>query len=552
MKPAIPRSNPQTESGAGALGCVWIVLLVSGPLLLLAALGVLVKQEEMGLALALLAAALVCALLSVAARRVGMSRPNQPLTGAAGLETLARRSRYQLVRGGELPPLHAPMGSALSLAAHARPVEGLTQGVGLLASDPRVVVAWAQNGSDLPGIDFVAPDVSAAFEGAFGGQSVALDHPDLIRAWRARVHNGASVDSLLGPEMRVLLNAHGGSGAVIRCDGKYVAAFFDPQGEQPDLSFAVGFAMMARFGLPQRFLTKADGSQVYDAITASQRERTAIKNAALGPLATRSRVRGTWLGLQIAFTFLTLFSVSALFMAFTEDVSSGVMTTVLALVALGAVGLGISIAADQRLVRRQRRIAAEIRRAAESLSLRYTSRVPRAESGWLRRPFSALRSVQASPGATGTVDGRECGMAYLEGDAGVGRLSARTFTSRIVWIDTGRQLPAADFVREDFAQRMASLVGGSDVDVESYEFNRAWRVRADDERAVHGMLQPVMIALLVDVADAGLAIHTDGTKVVVWDDGRAGEVDMARRLDVATRFAKAIPGFVGDPATASG
>jgi hypothetical protein len=528
------------------------VLLVSGPLLLLAALGVLVKQEAIGLALALLAGALVCALLSVAARRAGMRRPNQPLRGAAGLETLARRSRYQLVPGGELPPLHAPIGSTFSLAAHARPVEGLTQGVGLLASDPRVVVAWAQNGSDVPRIDFVAPDVSAAFEDAFGGQAVVLDHPDLIRSWRARVHDGATVDSLLGPEMRVLLNAHDRSGAVIRCDGTHVAAFFDPEGEEPDLSFALGFAMMARMSLPHRLLTKADGSPVYDAVAASQRERTATRNAALGPLATRSRVRGTWLGLQIAFTFLTLFAVAALFMAVSEDVSSGVMTTVVALAAVGAVGLGISIAADQRLARRQRRIAAEIRRAAETLALRYTSRVPAVENGWLRSPFSSLRSVQASPGATGTVDGRECGMAYLEGDAGVGALSARTFTSRIAWIDVGRQLPAADFVREDFAQRVAALIGGTDVDVESYEFNRAWRVRADDERAVHGMLQPVMIALLVDVADAGLAIHTDGTKVVVWDDGRAGEVDMVRRLDVGARFAKAIPGFVGDPATASG
>lgn len=530
------------------------MLLVLSPLLLLAALSVLVQYENIGMSLALLAAALVCALLAAAAARVGQSRPVPRVTGASGLASLARVRSSRVTEGVSLPAIHEPFGPSATTLATAMVVrtDGLDQGVGLLASDPTVTVAWVQNGVLLPRIDLIAPGVDAAFEQGLGGTAMGLDHPDLIDAWRARVHGDDGVGAVLGPEMRAFLNSLDQTPLVIRFDGPYVAVLV-PGGDVPtDVSVTLGRAMTARFALPAQLVVRADGSPVYGPLVAAQREHSAQRDASIGTVSTRSRVRATWLGLEIAFTFLTLFSVSALVMAAMNGATPEVVEIVTALVALGGIGLAASIGADVRLARRQRRIAHEIRTAATATGFRYRLRYPALESAWVRRPFASLRSVHVSPAAVGRYQGRSGGLAYVEGDAGVKVLSTRTFTSRIAWVDTGRQLPAVDFVREGFAQRVAELVGGTDVDVESYEFNRAWRVRADQPREVHAMLQPVMIALLVDVADAGLAIHTDGTTVVVWDDGRAGEVDMAHRLEIAASFADAIPGFVGDPAAASG
>jgi len=551
--PAQASASVRERGIPGALGCVWIMLLVLGPLALLAALAVLVETENLTVALVLLAAALACGLGAAIVTRIGQARPVPRLTGAEGVTALARTSRGLIGHGVGLPAIHAPFGPTATLAtAMVVRTDTLEQGVGILADDPNVTVAWVQNGALLPRIDLIAPGVDAAFEEGLGGVAQPIDHPDLIGPWRARVHGDDGVGAVLGPEMRAFLNSLDQTPLVIRFDGPYVAVLV-PGGDVPtDVQVALGRAMTARFALPSRLVVRADGTPVYDPVVAARRERTAQRDASIGAVSTRSRVRGAWLGLEIAFTFLLLFSFGTLVTAAARGASEGVIETLIVLVAVGGLGLGVSIAADVRLVRRQRRIAHEIRAAATATGLRYRLRYPALESAWVRRPFASLRFVQVSPGAIGTHAGRPAGIAYLEGDAGVKALSTRTFTSRIAWVDTGRQLPAVDFVREGFAQRAAELVGGTDVDVESYEFNRAWRVRADQPRAVHAMLQPVMIALLVDLADAGLAIHTDGTTVVVWDDGRAGEVDMAHRLEIAASFADTIPGFVGDPGAASG
>jgi hypothetical protein len=58
-----------------------------------------------------------------------------------------------------------------------------------------------------------------------------------------------------------------------------------------------------------------------------------------------------------------------------------------------------------------------------------------------------------------------------------------------------------------------------------------------------------MIALLTEIADEGVAYHLDGTRVVMWDDGRKSSVDLARRVELVERFVAALPGFLKSPRT---
>ena len=82
-----------------------------------------------------------------------------------------------------------------------------------------------------------------------------------------------------------------------------------------------------------------------------------------------------------------------------------------------------------------------------------------------------------------------------------------------------------------------------DLDVESDEFNRHWRVKTADPLGAHGLLTPRLIELLIDERSKGLAIQCDGTRVVIWDDAREGTADAEDRLELLQGFVERLPGF---------
>ncbi|WP_291377682.1 hypothetical protein [Demequina sp.] len=53
-----------------------------------------------------------------------------------------------------------------------------------------------------------------------------------------------------------------------------------------------------------------------------------------------------------------------------------------------------------------------------------------------------------------------------------------------------------------------------------------------------------MISFLTEVADEGLAFHVDGDRVLLWDDGRRVDVDLARRMELIERFVGAPPSYL--------
>jgi hypothetical protein len=214
------------------------------------------------------------------------------------------------------------------------------------------------------------------------------------------------------------------------------------------------------------------------------------------------------------------------------------------LVLTGTLALRWRRRTERRFKQRQERAAQALGAIAAARRWLYVQRDLALEQGWIRPPFSLARSLWAVPAAyTGTSWGR-LGLAYIEADVSRGRALTRFFTSRVVWAEVGARLPDVTFMREDFATWLVKRCGGSDLDVESYAFNRLWRVRTDDPRAVHGMLQPTMIALLTDLADEGISFHLDGHRVLLWDDGRDATVDLEHRVELIQRFVAALPSFL--------
>lgn len=105
-------------------------------------------------------------------------------------------------------------------------------------------------------------------------------------------------------------------------------------------------------------------------------------------------------------------------------------------------------------------------------------------------------------------------------------------------------LPRLDLVPESFGSRAWQFLGGSDIDLESAAFNRAWRVLCADRRYAVDVLDPRMMERLLQPDALGYAIRIDGGAVLIWQPDPQGTADLARRLGVVTSIAKRLPAHV--------
>jgi hypothetical protein len=105
-------------------------------------------------------------------------------------------------------------------------------------------------------------------------------------------------------------------------------------------------------------------------------------------------------------------------------------------------------------------------------------------------------------------------------------------------------LPRLELVPETIAERFLKSLGGGDLDVESHQFNRQWRVLCRDARYAHAVLDPRMIERLVQPDATEIAIRIEGGAVLAWQPGRRGTDTLARRLGVLTAVARRIPEHV--------
>lgn len=197
-----------------------------------------------------------------------------------------------------------------------------------------------------------------------------------------------------------------------------------------------------------------------------------------------------------------------------------------------------------RIATRHRHVADQVRALAATPGWALDDDQSTVDGDWTSPPFHRVIGLAAMPRARAVIEGRKKGAAWLEGDFGPDALPYRSFTSRAVWAELPRQLAPVDFVPERMSDAIATLVGGRDVDVESYDFNRRWRVKASDEREAHGILQPRMIEFLNAVHDESLAFHVDGERVLIWDDGKDEDVDLAARVRLLDEFVDRLPGYL--------
>jgi hypothetical protein len=95
---------------------------------------------------------------------------------------------------------------------------------------------------------------------------------------------------------------------------------------------------------------------------------------------------------------------------------------------------------------------------------------------------------------------------------------------------------------ESFFHKLGGLLGFEDIELESEDFNRRFRVTADDRKLAYDVLPPRTMQALLGCADVAMRIQ-DG-ELVAWDTGRTDLEDLARRLATVAVLLDGIPDFV--------
>ena len=133
-----------------------------------------------------------------------------------------------------------------------------------------------------------------------------------------------------------------------------------------------------------------------------------------------------------------------------------------------------------------------------------------------------------------------------------GHTSTTTHRFGICAVPLPVPLGTVEVAPENVLTRMAGAVGVlSDIDLESEDFNRRFRVRAGDRKLACDVLTPRTMEYLLSGAPE--AWRMEGGHVVSWHPGRLDAAEVVRTCAVLDRVLDGIPSFVWrDAGLASG
>ena len=123
-----------------------------------------------------------------------------------------------------------------------------------------------------------------------------------------------------------------------------------------------------------------------------------------------------------------------------------------------------------------------------------------------------------------------------------GNRSTTTHRYAVCALTMPAPLPGLELTPESALTRFAGAVGFQDVQLESEDFNRRFRVKARDPKFAYDVLHPrTMEALL---ARPPLHLRLLDVDAVNWENGRLAPVDLIERLSTLHALVEGIPDFV--------
>jgi len=179
---------------------------------------------------------------------------------------------------------------------------------------------------------------------------------------------------------------------------------------------------------------------------------------------------------------------------------------------------------------------------AASVGWTYVGTDPSLADRWHSQPFGVGHGRRVSELMTGRFEGRSVMSFGYRYSTSSGK-SESTYTFHVVSMALPAYLPNLELTPEGLGARIARTFGGQDIQFESEDFNRAWRVRAGDIKFAHDVLHPRLMERLLR-GDVGFSVRIEGTDILSWTAGSPRLDDIAGRMRVMHAVIDAIPRYV--------
>lgn len=179
---------------------------------------------------------------------------------------------------------------------------------------------------------------------------------------------------------------------------------------------------------------------------------------------------------------------------------------------------------------------------------------------WQGSPFGSADEIDADEAMRGSWDGVPAvSFTYSRTDVSrdsKGNTRRNTDTYHVVALEIPASLPSVEITPEGFGAKIAKLAGAQDLEFESDEFNKTYRVAADDAQTAYAILHPRMMERLLEPDARGVPWRIEGSSILTWSGGSTNVDRIAPRLTLLAAVAAAIPRHVWldhgyDPAAAN-
>jgi hypothetical protein len=125
---------------------------------------------------------------------------------------------------------------------------------------------------------------------------------------------------------------------------------------------------------------------------------------------------------------------------------------------------------------------------------------------------------------------------------GKGGQSTTTHRYVVTSLQLPTYLPQLQVTPETFMTRLGNALGLDDIELESEDFNRHFRVHSRDRKFACDVLTPRTMQLLL--AHPGLCWRIDGSDIVAWQDGRVSPAVVLAATSQLGHIVDGIPAFV--------
>ena len=191
----------------------------------------------------------------------------------------------------------------------------------------------------------------------------------------------------------------------------------------------------------------------------------------------------------------------------------------------------------------QRKRDAALRAWAAATGWTYVGRDPSLVGRWRGQPFNVGHSRYAREVLVGRFGGREAVSFTYVYRTGGGK-NQSTVTYHVLAMALPAYLPTLELTPEGLGAKVAKAFGGQDIQFESEDFNRAWRVEARDLKFAHDVVHPRLMERLLRPDARGVSIRIEGTDVLTWASGATDVTAIAPRLAVLAAVVDAVPRHV--------